>query len=70
MFKIGQKVETKFSPQVMEVIDLKTQFVETVITQWEDADGRVQIVLFSINDALSCLPFRFIREKLPSSFLQ
>ena len=46
MFKIGQKVKRKFSPQVMEVIDLEPQFVKNVITQLEDADGRVQIVLF------------------------
>ena len=46
MFKIGQKVETKFSLQVMEVIDLEPQFVKNVITQLEDADGRIQIVLF------------------------
>ena len=41
MFKIGQKVKRKFSRQVMEVIDLQPPFVENVITQWEDADGRV-----------------------------
>jgi len=46
MFKIGQKVKRKFSLQVMEVIDLEPQFVKNVITQLEDADGRVQIVLF------------------------
>ena len=46
MFKISQKVKTKFSLQVMEVIDFEPQFVKNVITQLEDADGRVQIVLF------------------------
>jgi hypothetical protein len=42
MFKIGQKVKRKLSLQVMEVIDLQPQFVENVITQWEDANGSIK----------------------------
>jgi len=51
MFKIGQKVKRKLSLQVMEVIELEPQFIENVITQWEDKDGTIQTGKF-IEDSL------------------
>ncbi|MEC5166384.1 hypothetical protein RCH18_002124 [Flavobacterium sp. PL11] len=39
MFTIGQKVKQQLSIQVMEVIDFEPEFIENVITQWEDEQG-------------------------------
>lgn len=41
MFTIGQKVRQEFGSQVMEVIDYEPEFIENVITQWEDEAGNI-----------------------------
>lgn len=39
MLAIGHKVKQEFGTQVMEVIGFEPEFVENVITQWEDEVG-------------------------------
>lgn len=39
MLKIGQQVKQEFGNQVMEVIGFEPEFVENIITQWEDETG-------------------------------
>ena len=41
MLKIGQKVKQEFGTQIMEIIGFEPEFVENVITQWEDDNGTV-----------------------------
>lgn len=41
MLKIVQRVKQEFGNQVMEVIGFEPEFVENVITQWEDETGTV-----------------------------
>lgn len=39
--KIGQKVKQEFGTQEMEVIGFEPEFIENVITQWEDETGTI-----------------------------
>lgn len=41
MFTRGQKVQQEFGSQIMEVIDFEPDFIENVITQWEDIEGNI-----------------------------
>ena len=41
MFKIGEKVQREFSPQVMEVVGFEPELIENVLTQWEDEEGNI-----------------------------
>lgn len=46
MLAIGNKVKQEFGTQVMEVIGFEPEFVENVITQWEDEVGNVVTAKF------------------------
>ena len=39
--KIGQEVRQEFGSQVMKVIGFEPDFIENVITQWEDEEGTI-----------------------------
>ncbi len=41
MIKKGQKVKQEFGGPVMVVIDFEPEFIENVITEWEDEQGNV-----------------------------
>lgn len=46
ILKIGQKVKQEFGSQIMEVIGFEPDFVENVITQWEDENGNIVTAKF------------------------
>jgi hypothetical protein len=46
MLKIGQKVQQQSGFQVMEIIGFEPEFVENVITQWEDGAGNILTAKF------------------------
>ncbi|KVV15520.1 hypothetical protein AP058_00804 [Flavobacterium sp. TAB 87] len=40
-YKVGQKVKLQLRDQVMEIIGFEPEFIENVITQWENEDGAI-----------------------------
>ena len=46
MFTKGQLVMQEFGTQIMEIIGFEPEFVENVITQWEDTDGNLVTAKF------------------------
>lgn len=40
-YKVGQKVKLQLRDQVMEIIGFEPEFIENVITQWENEDGSI-----------------------------
>ncbi|MCD0467292.1 hypothetical protein [Flavobacterium sp. ENC] len=41
MFKKGQYVQQEFGNQVMKIIGFEPEFIENIITQWEDEEGTI-----------------------------
>ncbi len=41
MYKKGQKVKLELSTQIMEVIGFEPDFIENILTQWEDEEGNI-----------------------------
>ncbi|WP_432221929.1 hypothetical protein ACRASX_15770 [Flavobacterium sp. TMP13] len=41
MFKKGQKVKLKLTHQIMEVIGFEPEFIENILTEWEDDEGTI-----------------------------
>lgn len=39
MIAIGQKVRQEFATQIMTVISTEPEFIENIVTQWEDKTG-------------------------------
>ena len=50
LLQIGQKVKQEFGSQVMEVIGFDPDFIENVITKWEDDLGNIYIGKFMQDD--------------------
>lgn len=46
MIAIGQKVRQEFGTQVMVVIGTEPEYIENIITQWEDETGAVVTAKF------------------------
>lgn len=46
MLVIGHKVKQEFGTQVMEVIGFEPEYIENVITQWEDEAGNLVTAKF------------------------
>lgn len=46
MFKEGQYVQQEFGTQVMKIIGFEPEFIENVITQWEDKEGTIVTAKF------------------------
>lgn len=46
MLAIGHKVKQEFGTQIMEVIGFEPEFVENVITKWEDEAGNIVTAKF------------------------
>jgi hypothetical protein len=41
MFQKGQKVKQEFGGPVMVVVGFEPDFIENIITEWEDDDGNI-----------------------------
>lgn len=41
MITIGQKVRQEFGTQIMTVIGTEPEFIENIVTQWEDDTGNL-----------------------------
>ncbi|KVV16269.1 hypothetical protein ACRASX_15280 [Flavobacterium sp. TMP13] len=46
MFEKGQLVQQEFSAQIMEIIGFEPEFIENVVTQWEDEFGTIVTAKF------------------------
>ena len=46
MIEIGQNVRQEFGTQVMVVIGTEPEFIENIITQWEDESGNLVTAKF------------------------
>lgn len=46
MYKKGEQVIQEFGTQVMEVVGFEPEFVENIITQWEDENVTITTAKF------------------------
>lgn len=46
LLRVGQKVKQEYNTQIMEIIGFDPEFIENVITKWEDDLGNIYIGRF------------------------
>ena len=70
MVKKGQLVIQEFGTQVMEVIGFEPDFVENVITQWEDPEGNIVTAKFMESQLKAAPVTRSIKSRVFPPIMQ